>query len=162
MAGGEKEGFANSKGEYFKNHNYLLIPHANNKKENIELFKSLITQMGFTKITETDSSTHDNKIGFTSQLCHVVASAMVSSARDPNVTSFGGGSFEDLTRIAMINAPLWAELFLSNKEKLVEHIKTFTSQMQIFQDLIEKEDVQGLISLLTDVRFKREAMAKKD
>lgn len=158
MAGGEKEGFNASKGEYFINHNYLVIPHKNNNPENIALFKELIHKMGFSKITETTSADHDNKIGFTSQLCHVVASAMVESAENTEITSFGGGSFEDLTRIAMINAPLWTELFISNKELLVNHIENFKEQITILENLIKNEDSEGLKDLLNDVRKKRVEM----
>lgn len=161
MAGGEKEGFGASKGEYFLNHNYILIPHSNNKPENLSLLRELITKMGFTKITETTSDDHDNKIGFTSQLCHVVASAMVESAENTEITSFGGGSFEDLTRIAMINAPLWTELFISNKEKLINHIENFKNQLSIMEELISKEDKENLTELLNDVRKKRIEMQKR-
>ena len=114
--------------------------------------------MGFTRITETDADTHDNKIGFTSQLCHVVASAMVESAEDEQITSFGGGSFEDLTRIAMINAPLWTELFISNKEKLCQHIENFEKQMERFKKYISEEDSESLKAMLEDTREKRLAM----
>ena len=162
MAGGEKEGFAASKGEYFTNHNYIIITQKNDEKndEARALLEKLVGAMGFTRITKTDSSTHDSKIGFTSQLCHVVASVMVESAEDPEITSFGGGSFEDLTRIAMINAPLWTELFLSNKEKLIAHIETFKKHMNEIEKLIETEDKEGLQSLLQDVREKRIQMQK--
>lgn len=162
MAGGEKEGFTASKGEYFLNHNYILIkPKAGYENEAaVEKFRKIIRDMGFTRITEVDADTHDNKIGFTSQLCHVVASAMVESAGDPEITSFGGGSFEDLTRIAMINAPLWTELFLANREKLVAHIENFESQLDNLKKLIETQDANGLESLLADVRQKRIQMQK--
>lgn len=165
MAGGEKEGFASSKGEFFINHNYILIDKPNNiaskiHKENFELFQLLIHKMGFSKITITDSDTHDNKIGFTSQLCHVVASAMVESAEDEQITSFGGGSFEDLTRIAMINAPLWTELFLSNKEKLVNHIENFKAQLDLMEEYIKNNKKDELQALLSDVRQKRIKMQK--
>lgn len=162
MAGGEKEGFAASRGEYFLNHNYILIKPENgyDDEKAVEKLRTIITRMGFTRITEVDADTHDNKIGFTSQLCHVVASAMVESAGDPEITSFGGGSFEDLTRIAMINAPLWTELFLANRKKLVAHIENFEAQLDNLKKLIETQDANGLKSLLTDVRTKRIQMQK--
>ena len=103
MAGGEKEGYVNSKAEFFINHNYILCEQSFNKKENLDLMRDFIAEIGFSRITETSCDTHDYKIGFTSQLCHVIASALVESAQDPEITAFGGGSFEDLTRIAMIN-----------------------------------------------------------
>lgn len=155
MAGGEKEGYVNSKAEFFVNHNYILIPQASNKPENLETMRSLITDMGFSRITETTCEIHDYKIGFTSQLCHIIASALVESAEDPEITAFGGGSFEDLTRIAMINAPLWTELFISNKEKLVHHIENFEKKMDEFKSAIKNEDAEKLNSLLSDTREKR-------
>ncbi|MCR5763023.1 MAG: prephenate dehydrogenase [Treponema sp.] len=155
MAGGEKEGYANSKAEFFINHNYILCEQPFNKKENLILMRSLISAMGFTRITETTCDNHDYKIGFTSQLCHVIASALVESAEDPEITAFGGGSFEDLTRIAMINAPLWTELFISNKEKLVQHIENFQKKMELFKTAIENEDSNTLKNILEDTREKR-------
>ena len=155
MAGGEKEGYANSDARFFVNHNYILCPSSFNKTENLEFMRTLITEMGFTRITETSCDTHDWKIGFTSQLCHVIASALVESAEDPEITAFGGGSFEDLTRIAMINAPLWTELFISNKEKLVAHIENFEKQMERFKTYIKEENSEALKDMLTHTREQR-------
>lgn len=155
MAGGEKEGYANSSAQFFVNHNYILIPEARNTPDHLDLMRNLITAMGFTRITETTCDTHDYKIGFTSQLCHVIASALVESAQDEGITAFGGGSFEDLTRIAMINAPLWTELFISNKEKLVQHIDNFQKMMTDFRTAIQNEDAETLKALLEDTREKR-------
>ncbi|MBR1404201.1 MAG: prephenate dehydrogenase [Treponema sp.] len=155
MAGGEKEGYANSDAKFFVNHNYILCPSSFNKPENLDFMRSLVAEMGFTRITETTCDTHDYKIGFTSQLCHVIASALVESAEDPEITAFGGGSFEDLTRIAMINAPLWTELFISNKEKLVSHIENFEKQMERFKKYIAEEDAESLKAMLTHTREQR-------
>ncbi|MCR5494734.1 MAG: prephenate dehydrogenase [Treponema sp.] len=155
MAGGEKEGYAASRAEFFENHNYILCQQAFNREENLVLMRNLITEMGFTRITETSCDQHDWKIGFTSQLCHVIASALVESAEDPEITAFGGGSFEDLTRIAMINAPLWTELFISNKDKLVEHIENFEAKIDEFKKAIKTEDSEKLKALLEDTREKR-------
>ena len=167
MAGGEKEGFASSKGEFFINHNYILIDKPNNiaskiHQENVETFKTLIHKMGFSKITVTDSNTHDNKIGFTSQLCHVLASCLVDSAENSDVTQFGGGSFEDLTRIAMINAPLWTELFLANKNELLSHIESFENSLTTLKNFIKNDDAQGCQSYLENVRTKRLEMSRID
>jgi prephenate dehydrogenase len=158
MAGGEKEGYAHSSAQFFVNHNYILCPQEYNKPENISIMQNLITLMGFTRITETTCDIHDYKIGFTSQLCHVIASALVESAQDEGITAFGGGSFEDLTRIALINANLWTELFISNKEKLIGHIDNFINEMQKMKTLINSEDSAGLQEYLNDVRQMRTKM----
>ena len=155
MAGGEKEGYVNSNGAYFKGRNYILMLQPSNKAENIALIKSLIAAMGFTRIVETDCKTHDRKIAFTSQLCHVIASALVKSAEDETITEFGGGSFEDLTRIAMINAPLWTELFLANKDELLSHIAAFEKQLTLIKKAVAENDAASLEAYLEDVRTRR-------
>lgn len=155
MAGGEKEGYANSTAKMFIDHNYILCPIESNRPENLELMRNFISEIGFTRITETTCDIHDYKIGFTSQLCHVIACSLVDSAKDDQITAFGGGSFEDLTRIAMINAPLWTELFVSNREKLVEHIENFEKQIEKFKNAIKTKDIAELMSLMEESREKR-------
>ncbi len=155
MAGGEKEGYVNSTAKMFINHNYILCPLESNKAENLDLMRDFICAIGFTRITETTCDIHDFKIGFTSQLCHVIACSLVDSAKDEQITAFGGGSFEDLTRIAMINAPLWTELFISNKEKLVSHIENFENEINKFKTAIQTEDKETLMNLMEESREKR-------
>lgn len=158
MAGGEKEGYSASSPRYFIDHNYIIIPTEFNKKDNLSLFIEVVTALGFSRITETDIDTHDFKIGFTSQLCHVIASALVDCAPDEGITAFGGGSFEDLTRIALINAPLWTELFIENDEKLVSHIERFESSLNKIKDAIKARNQDAIESLLSGVRRKRSSM----
>ena len=55
----------------------------------------------------------------------------------------------------MINAPLWTELFISNKEKLVSHIENFEKQIDAFKNAIKNEDSEKLCALLSDTREKR-------
>ena len=160
MAGNEKEGYSGSNQCIFEGRNYILMPHTTNKPETISLMKSLVTKLGIKRIIETDYVTHDHKIAFTSQLCHVIASALVDSAEDNKITAFGGGSYEDLTRIAMINAPLWTELFLSNKKELLSMITTFEDSLTNIKKAIEKEDQNSLQKILTGVRTKRAEMQK--
>lgn len=155
MAGGEKEGYANSSADFFINRNYILIPRPQNTAEHLDFMRGLIKAMGFSRITETTIDTHDHKIAFTSQLCHIIASALVESAEDASITAFGGGSFEDLTRIAMINAPLWTELFLSNKQMLLAHIERFSARLNDLKSAIETGDAACLSALLEDTRAKR-------
>lgn len=159
MAGGEKEGYIHSSGSFFQKRNYIIMPRNGNKAENIKVLKNIITAMGFMRIIETDYKTHDHKIAFTSQLCHVIASALVDSAEDSNITAFGGGSYEDLTRIAMINAPLWTELFLSNKEELLNNIDSFEKSLENLKVAIKKDDANALQTTLERVRTKRMAMS---
>ena len=69
---------------------------------------------------------HDEMIGFTSQLPHALAVALINSDEEGRDTgSFIGDSYRDLTRIANINEGLWSQLFLGNKNNLLKSMKAF-------------------------------------
>ena len=160
MAGSEKEGYTHASAKIFAGRNYILMPLEQNKAEHLTFFKNLVTDLGFTRIIETDAQVHDHKIAFTSQLCHVIAAALVNSAEDTQITAFGGGSFEDLTRIAMINAPLWTELFAANKAELLNHIDSFQQSLAQLRQCLETDDTTTMCRMLEGVRTKRIAMSR--
>jgi prephenate dehydrogenase len=158
MAGGEKEGYDAASSHIFAGRNYLLLPRPDSTRAHIELFARIIKRIGFARVIETTPDVHDHKIAFTSQLCHVIACALVESAEDTKITAFGGGSFEDLTRIAMINAPLWTELFLANRAELISHIASFEKTLASMKALIANGDGESLTECLAAIREKRIAM----
>ncbi|MDR3341480.1 MAG: prephenate dehydrogenase [Treponema sp.] len=158
MAGSEKSGFVHAKHCSFHEKNYILTPLKRNKPENLDFLKNVIYRMGFGRITETTPGEHDRKIAFTSQLCHVIAAALIDCEADREITRFGGGSFEDLTRIAMLNAPMWAELFLENREELVQRIEQFEGSLDALKGLITGGRGEELEERLRLVRERRAAM----
>jgi prephenate dehydrogenase len=158
MAGSEKRGYAQARRCSFHNKNYILTPLKRNRRENLDFLKALIRRMGFGRITETTAEEHDRKIAFTSQLCHVIAAALIDCEEDRDITRFGGGSFEDLTRIAMLNAPMWTELFLENKTELLRRIEQFEASLDAFKALIAEGQGEALEHRLEAVRERRSAM----
>ena len=126
MAGREKKGIDFATSEVFKGANYILTPVDRNKEENLKLIESLAYQIGFKRVRRITPEHHDEMIGFTSQLPHALAVALVNSDVEGRDTgSFIGDSYRDLTRIANINEDLWSELFLGNKENLLRIYSEF-------------------------------------
>jgi prephenate dehydrogenase len=163
MAGAEGGGFAAAVRCDFTGKNYILTPLARNKPENLDFLKNVIHRMGFGRITETSALDHDRNIAFTSQLCHIIAAALIDCESDTAITRFGGGSFEDLTRIALFNAPLWTELFSANREALFERIEQFEGSLDAIKALIrDNEKAAELEQRLTRVRERRAAMNTRD
>ncbi|GHT57836.1 prephenate dehydrogenase [Spirochaetia bacterium] len=158
MAGAEKGSFGGAKNVNFHGKNYILTPLKRNKSENLEFLKALICRMGFGRITETTAEEHDRKIAFTSQLCHVIAAALIDCESDTGITRFGGGSFEDLTRIAMLNAPMWTELFLENRRELLSRIEQFEKSLDKLKNYIAGGEEAALQENLQQVRKRRMAM----
>ncbi|MDR0464709.1 MAG: prephenate dehydrogenase [Treponema sp.] len=159
MAGAEKSGFSNSQLCNFNGKNYILTPLSCNKPQNIELLKNLIYSMGFSRITQVTPAEHDRKIAFTSQLCHVIAAALIDCESDTEITRFGGGSFEDLTRIAMLNAPMWTELFIENRVSLLDRIDQFEKSLEELKTLINNSQSDKLEEKLAAIRDRRIAMS---
>lgn len=160
MAGSEKEGFGGADDSIFKNRNYILTPLPSNQPENIEFIREIVMALGFNHIVETTCDIHDEKIAFTSQLCHVIAAALVDCEDDLSITDFEGGSFGDLTRIAMINAPMWTELFMCNRKNLLHQIEKFEASLDNMKAMIKAEEKTELINRLTSVRKKRMTMGE--
>jgi prephenate dehydrogenase len=158
MAGTEKGGYAQARQCDFRGKNYILTPLKRNKAENLSYLMDIIRRMGFGRITVTTACDHDRKIAFTSQLCHVIAAALVDCEADTEITRFGGGSFEDLTRIAMLNAPMWTELFLENRAELLARIGRFGESLDAIKALIAASDAEALEARLRAVRERRAAM----
>jgi prephenate dehydrogenase len=158
MAGAEKGGFENAGLCDFRGKNYILTPLERNKPENLEYLKALIYRMGFSRVSSVSPLEHDRKIAFTSQLCHVIAAALIDCEADTEITRFGGGSFEDLTRIAMLNAPMWAELFIENREELLRRVEQFEGSLGKLKALIAGSHEEALRERLLLVRERRAAM----
>jgi len=167
MAGAEKGGFSNAGLVSFKGKNYILTPLKRNRGENLEYIENLIRRMGFGHITRTSAEEHDRKVAFTSQLCHVIAAALIDcegalfhgdTQGGKEITRFGGGSFEDLTRIAMLNVPMWTEIFLENKCDLLQCIEQFEGSLDTLKTLIQQEQAEELKKLLGTVRDRRTVM----
>jgi prephenate dehydrogenase len=159
MAGAEQGGFANAKLCDFQGKNYILTPLKRNRPENLDCLRSLIYRMGFGRITETTAAEHDRCVAFTSQLCHVIAAALIDCEADLEITRFGGGSFEDLTRIAKLNAPMWTELFIENRAGLLRRIEQFEGSLDALKSLIAGTDAGALEEKLARIRDRRTLMA---
>ncbi|NTW71858.1 MAG: prephenate dehydrogenase [Eubacteriaceae bacterium] len=160
MAGRERTKEHFTPKSIFAGKNYLLTPSEKNRKENVELLKTMINKMGFGRIIITDPETHDEKIAFTSQLCHVIAASMVDLSDDSGITSFEGGSFQDMTRIAMINSEMWAELFIANSDKLTRILDNFIDSINFFKDNIKAGNSSVIVERFNEIGLKREAMGK--
>lgn len=145
MAGREKKGLDYADESIFKGANYIIIPNERNKRENIEYIKAIAMIMGFGRITVSTAKEHDAVIAFTSQLTHAMAVALVNSDDEKsNTHQFIGDSYRDLTRIAKINAELWSELFLENKNNLIEKITNFQDKLDIIKKALIENDKETL------------------
>jgi prephenate dehydrogenase len=159
MAGREKKGIDFASSQVFKGANYILTPIDRNKEENLNLIENLAYEIGFKRVRRITPEHHDEMIGFTSQLPHALAVALVNSDVEGRDTgSFIGDSYRDLTRIANINEDLWSELFLGNKENLLMSIQSFEDELDKIKHAIENDNKDSLKELFIKSTKRREKL----
>lgn len=159
MAGREKKGIDFATSEVFKGANYILTPVDRNKEENLKLIEDIVYKLGFKRVRRITPEHHDEMIGYTSQLPHSLAVALVNSDVEGRETgSFIGDSYRDLTRIANINEDLWSELFLGNKENLLESIEKFEVELDKIKYAIQNDDKESLKKLFIKSTQRREKL----
>ena len=159
MAGKEKIGILYADSSIFKGANFLITPIDQIDERAEEVLKGIAKDLEFGRITTISIERHDQMIGFTSQLTHAIAVSLVNSDHDEDTVKFIGDSYRDLTRIAMINDTLWSELFLENKEYLLDHISSFETELDILKNALKQNDKDTLKQLFnqsTQIRRKME------
>ncbi len=156
MAGREGRGYDMSQAEIFAGANYIIVPSPANTDEHIAFVRNMAYALGCASVVTVPPGEHDRLIAYTSSLPHVLATALVNSeAMSPMTKFFVAGSFRDGTRVADINAPLWTKLFLSNKENLLYEINRFSDSLQIFADMLEREDAPAMTRYLQQAAMRR-------
>lgn len=159
MAGREKKGIDFASADVFNGANYIITPVERNKPENLDLIENLVYKLGFNRVRRITPEYHDEMIGYTSQLPHTLAVAIVNSDVEGRETgSFIGDSYRDLTRIANINEDLWSELFLGNKENLLKSIENFESELDKIKNAIKNDDKEALKKLFIKSTARREKL----
>ena len=161
MAGREKKGIDYATNKVFKGANFLITVIDKNKEENLGLIENLAYKMGFKHVKRICPKYHDEMIAFTSQLPHALAVALINSdIEGRNTGEFIGDSYRDLTRIANINESLWSQLFLGNKENLLQAIYNFEEELDKIKSYLDDDNKEGLQELFIKSSVRRESLQK--
>ena len=150
MAGTQFWGFEHSRASLFKGASMIIAPEGITDIKILEKIKSFFCSIGFADITFTTPQEHDRIIAYTSQLAHVVSNAYVKSPAALERKGFSAGSYKDMTRVAKLNEKMWTELFLENRDYLVNEIDTLISNLQQYSEAIKENDAGKLTQLLRD------------
>ena len=161
MAGKEVSGVENSDDAIFKGANYIVVPTEKNTDEAIELCKNLGELLGFKQVAILTVREHDKMIAFLSQLTHCIAVSLMCCNETPGLEAYTGDSFRDLTRIARINDEMWSELFLSNKNDLLEEMERFRTSFDELYEKIKNDDRDGMREMMRLSTERRKLFDKK-
>jgi cyclohexadieny/prephenate dehydrogenase len=101
---------------------------------------------------------HDLVLAITSHVPHLIAYNIVGTAADleevtqSEVMKFSAGGFRDFTRIASSDPTMWRDIFLHNKEAVLEMLGRFNEDLAALQRMIRWGDGDGLFELFTRTR----------
>ncbi len=161
MAGKEVYGVQNSDPKIFHGANYIVTPTEKNSKEAIEDCLELGRLMGFNHVSVLTPEKHDEMIGFVSQLTHCIAVSLMNCYDGEKLQDYTGDSFRDLTRIARINDEMWSELFLLNKETLLEQMDKFLEAFSSLRQTLEEDDRETMRKMMKISTERRALFDKK-
>lgn len=113
------------------------------------------------------ASHHDLVLAITSHVPHLIAYNIVGTAADleevtrSEVIKFSAGGFRDFTRIAASDPTMWRDVFLNNKEAVLEMLGRFNEDLAALQRMIRWGDGKGLFELFTRTRAIRHGIIEQ-
>jgi cyclohexadieny/prephenate dehydrogenase len=154
---GPDAGFA----ELFVNRWCILTPPDNADKTAVEKLAKFWTALGANVETMT-ADHHDLVLAITSHLPHLIAYTIVGTADElgevtkSEVLQFSAGGFRDFTRIASSDPTMWRDVFLANKDAVLEMLGRFNEDISSLTKAIRKGDGEALFE-----HFKRTRTIRK-
>ncbi|MFQ5780703.1 MAG: prephenate dehydrogenase [Nitrospiria bacterium] len=151
IAGREKSGVTAAKGALFQGSRFILTPTPRTDRRALKKVKTLWKKVG-AQVTEMDPFDHDQVLGVVSHLPHFVAYALMETLAHPRVAGkkperFSAGGLRDFTRIAESSPDMWRDIFLLNREAMMEVIDRYQETVEKIKKKIMNGDGAGLIEI---------------
>jgi cyclohexadieny/prephenate dehydrogenase len=141
IAGTEKSGPGAGFASLFEGRWCILTPTAETDRSAIDAVKALWHAIG-SDVEEMDADHHDKVLAITSHLPHLIAYTIVGTAVDleddiqSEVVKFSASGFRDFTRIAASDPTMWRDIFLNNREAVLEMLQRLTEDLFALQRAI--------------------------
>ena len=163
MAGSEKTGLKNANEYLLENAYYILTPTSKTAPEQLEAFRSLVTELGAVALV-LDYHLHDYATAAISHLPHIIAYSLVNLVKrsdDENETmkTIAAGGFKDLTRIASSSPVMWQNICQSNSEQIVRLIDAYEKTLEKTKHDILAANTDALLSDFQSAKDYRDSIA---
>ncbi|MBO6559817.1 MAG: prephenate/arogenate dehydrogenase family protein [Nisaea sp.] len=165
VAGTEKSGPDAGFAELFQGRYWLLTPEQGTDEGAVSRLVELWSRVG--AIVEVmDAAYHDKVLALTSHLPHLIAYTIVGTAFDveeqerQDVIRFSAGGFRDFTRIAGSDPTMWRDIFLTNKDAVLEMLQRFNEDLTALQRQIRYGEGDKLFDFFTRTRDVRRSVVE--
>lgn len=166
IAGTEKSGPEAGFASLFQDAWHILTPQARTDTPYVsaqDLLSAFWATLG-ARVETMDAARHDRVLAITSHLPHLIAYNIVSTAHDMEsveegeVVKYSAGGFRDFTRIAASDPTMWRDVFLTNKEAVLDTLGRFSEDLAALQRAIRWGDGDTLMKEFTRARGIRKAI----
>ena len=159
IAGSERSGVEAANADLFRHHKVILTPHEQTDPAALECIKNLWLGLG-ADVESMSVEQHDRVLAATSHLPHLLAFGLVDSLakRSENLEIFryAAGGFRDFTRIAGSDPLMWHDIFLANREAVLQQLDQYRDDLDALRNAIAEEDGRHLLGVFTRARVARE------
>jgi cyclohexadieny/prephenate dehydrogenase len=163
IAGGEKSGPEAGNGHLFRGRWCILTPAPGTDEAALGRLRTLWERCG-AQVSAMEVEHHDRVLAMTSHLPHLIAYTIVGTADDlgedikQEVIRYSAGGFHDFTRIAASDPVMWRDIFLNNREAVLEAVQRFTEDLTALQRAIRWGEGETLMNLFTRSRAIRRSI----
>ena len=161
MAGKKYSGYKYSSANLFKDASMIVCPKDKDDYSLLEHLKDVFSPCGYGRLTVCSAEVHDSMIAFTSDLAHIVSNAYVKSPTASKHRGFSAGSYKDLTRVAWLNEDMWTEIFMENKDNIIQELDYIIANLEEYKNAMEQDDPETLRTLLRDGKLAKERIDGK-
>lgn len=162
MAGSHKSGVVAARAHLFENAFYILTPTEHVKEEDVIRLKHWLegTKAHFVMLTPRE---HDRIAGVISHFPHIIAASLVHQAQqyereDELVSRLAAGGFRDITRIASSNPEMWRDIFIHNKEELLQLFDRWIEEMKKIRTYVADGDSERIYHYFHEAKQFRDGL----
>ncbi|WP_448501411.1 prephenate/arogenate dehydrogenase family protein [Sphingomonas sp.] len=166
VAGTEQSGPEAGFASLFKRRWCILTPDADADPEAVERVAGYWRALG-AEVETMDAAHHDRVLAVTSHLPHLIAYTIVGTASDleevtqSEVIKYSAGGFRDFTRIAASDPVMWRDVFLANREAVLDMLQRFSEDLSALQRAIRWGRGDELHDLFTRTRAVRRSIVEQ-
>lgn len=166
VAGTENSGPDAGFATLFRSRWCILTPDADADAAQVARLAAFWEQLG-ARVDIMDAAHHDLVLAVTSHLPHLIAYTIVGTASDlegvtqSEVIKYSAGGFRDFTRIAASDPVMWRDIFLANREAVLDMLQRFSEDLAMLQRAIRWGDGDTLFELFTRTRAVRRSIIEQ-
>ena len=166
VAGTERSGPEAGFATLFHNRWCILTPPEGTDPAKVAQLQIFWEKLG-SNVEIMDAAHHDLVLAITSHLPHLIAYTIVGTASDlesvtqSEVIKYSAGGFRDFTRIAASDPTMWRDVFLTNKDAVLEMLQRFSEDLTALQRAIRWGDGDALFDLFTRTRAVRRSIIEQ-